>query len=142
MFCLSCQNFFGEGELKRIVTKSSGLEGCEQRILFKGKEREDNEFLHIVGVKDASKVVLMEGPTSRERKMEKVGRDRGMTMASEAVMRVRAEVDKLSEKVIYKAIIITIFKYFLQNLNLYFYLERRGANTTALSLRSIIITID
>lgn len=65
-----------------------------------------------------------------------------MTMASEAVMRVRAEVDKLSEKVIYKAIIITIFKYFLQNLNLYFYLERRGANTTALSLRSIIITID
>ncbi|KAF3330627.1 BAG family molecular chaperone regulator 4 [Carex littledalei] len=87
------------GELKRIVAKPSGLEMCEQRILFQGKERENNEFLHIVGVKDASKVVLMEDPASRERKMENIRRDHGMTQASEAVARVRAEVDKLSEKV-------------------------------------------
>jgi hypothetical protein len=91
--------------LKRIVAKSSGLEGLKQRILFKGKEREDYEFLHIVGVKDASNVVLMEDPTSRERKMEKSRSDQG-TMASEAIARVRAEVDKLSEKVIRRIILL------------------------------------
>ncbi|KAJ3703122.1 hypothetical protein LUZ61_006827 [Rhynchospora tenuis] len=86
------------GELKRILAKPSGLEPCEQRVLFKGKERENNEYLYIVGVKDASKVVLVEDPASRERKMEKIRRD-GMTKACEAVARVRAEVDKLAEKV-------------------------------------------
>lgn len=107
-------NFFGEGELKRIVAKPSGLGMCEQRILFQGKERENNEFLHIVGVKDASKVVLMEDPASRERKMENIRRDNGRTKASEAVARVRAEVDKLSEKVIInKAINITIDQSFV-----------------------------
>lgn len=107
-------NFFGEGELKMIVAEPSGLEMCEQRILFQGKERENNEFLHIVGVKDASKVVLMEDPASRERKMENIRRDHGMTQASEAVARVRAEVDKLSEKVIInKAIKITIDQSFV-----------------------------
>ena len=40
----------------------SGLEPREQRLLFKGKEREDNEFLHMVGVRDKDKVLLLEDP--------------------------------------------------------------------------------
>ncbi|GAY60351.1 hypothetical protein CUMW_201340 [Citrus unshiu] len=45
-----------------ILSMVSGLEPREQRLLFKGKEREDNEFLHMVGVRDKDKVLLLEDP--------------------------------------------------------------------------------
>lgn len=47
-----------------IVT---GLEPEEQRLLYKGKEREDCEHLHMVGVKDRDKILLFQDPTRRLR---------------------------------------------------------------------------
>lgn len=47
----------------------TGLEPKEQRLLYKGKEREDCEFLHMVGVKDKDKVLLFEDPAIKERKL-------------------------------------------------------------------------
>lgn len=75
------------------------MEPQEQRLLFRGKQKDDEECLHMVGVKDMSKVVLMEDPASKERKLEEMKRNEGVFRACEAVTRVRAEVDKLSEKV-------------------------------------------
>ncbi|KAK9225610.1 hypothetical protein WN943_010652 [Citrus x changshan-huyou] len=57
------------GELKMILSMVSGLEPREQRLLFKGKEREDNEFLHMVGVRDKDKVLLLEDPAIKEMKL-------------------------------------------------------------------------
>ncbi|KAI6671338.1 hypothetical protein NL676_006223 [Syzygium grande] len=56
------------GELKTILALVTGLEPREQRLLFKGKEREDSEHLHMVGVKDKDKVLLLEDPAIKERK--------------------------------------------------------------------------
>ncbi|KAI3434279.1 BAG domain-containing protein [Psidium guajava] len=50
--------------------------------------------------KDVSKVVLPEDPASREGGVEAWTGDRGSSRAHEAVAKVRAEVDKLSEKVV------------------------------------------
>lgn len=47
----------------------TGLEPREQRLLFRGKEREDSDHLHMVGVKDADKVLLLEDPAIKERKL-------------------------------------------------------------------------
>lgn len=47
----------------------TGLEPKEQRLLYKGKEREDCEYLHMVGVKDKDKVLLFEDPAIKERKL-------------------------------------------------------------------------
>ncbi|KAH8498729.1 hypothetical protein POPTR_009G074300v4 [Populus trichocarpa] len=88
------------GDLKKVLANETGLEPQEQRLLFRGKERENDEYLHMVGVKDMSKVILFEDPASKERKLEEMKRNQGTFEACEAVARVRAEVDKLCEKVV------------------------------------------
>lgn len=57
------------GELKMILSLVTSLEPREQRLLFKGKEREDGEYLHMVGVRDKDKVLLLEDPATKERKL-------------------------------------------------------------------------
>ncbi|KAG6578685.1 BAG family molecular chaperone regulator 4, partial [Cucurbita argyrosperma subsp. sororia] len=57
------------GELKMILSMVTGLEAREQRLLFKGKERDDCEYLHMVGVGDKDKVLLLEDPAITERKL-------------------------------------------------------------------------
>ncbi|KAG6502779.1 BAG family molecular chaperone regulator 4-like [Zingiber officinale] len=87
------------GELKRVLAQETGLAPSEQRLLFRGKEKDDGECLHMAGIKDMSKVVLLEDPASKEQKLERMRRDQGMLRACEAVAAVRAEVDKLAVKV-------------------------------------------
>ncbi|XP_044473704.1 BAG family molecular chaperone regulator 4-like isoform X1 [Mangifera indica] len=87
------------GDLKRVLAQETGLEPKEQRLLFRGKEKDDEECLHMVGVKDMSKVILFEDPASKERKLEEMNRNQGILKAYEDVAKVRMEVDKLSEKV-------------------------------------------
>ncbi|KAL8158531.1 hypothetical protein V2J09_000068 [Rumex salicifolius] len=57
------------GELKMILSLVTGLEAREQRLLYRGKEREDNEHLHMVGVGDKAKVVLLQDPEIKETKL-------------------------------------------------------------------------
>nr|XP_043608529.1 BAG family molecular chaperone regulator 2-like [Erigeron canadensis] len=57
------------GELKMILSMVTSLEPKEQRLLFKGKEREDGEYLHMVGVRDKDKVLMLQDPATKERKV-------------------------------------------------------------------------
>ncbi|KAL2552461.1 Ubiquitin-like superfamily protein [Forsythia ovata] len=57
------------GELKMLLSLLTNLEPKEQRLLFKGKERENHEYLHMVGVRDKDKVLLLEDPAIKERKL-------------------------------------------------------------------------
>lgn len=75
------------------------MEPHEQRLLFRGKKKDDEDRLHMAGVKDQSKVVLMEDPATKERKLAEMRQHQGISKACEAVYSVRAEVDKLAEKV-------------------------------------------
>lgn len=52
-----------------VLSLLTGLEPKEQRLLFKGKERENDEYLHMVGVGDKDKVLLLEDPAYREKKL-------------------------------------------------------------------------
>lgn len=47
----------------------TSLEPKEQRLIYKGKERDDNEFLHMIGVRDKDKVLLLEDPAIKEMKL-------------------------------------------------------------------------
>lgn len=64
-----------------ILSIVTNLEPKEQRILYKGKEREDGEHLHMVGVRDKDKVLLLEDPANKEKKklLGLVGRTIGTT---------------------------------------------------------------
>lgn len=75
------------------------MEPQEQRLLFRGKEKGDKEYLHMAGVKDMSKIVLLEDPTSKDRKLEQMKKEQEISKACEAVVLVRSEVDKLAEMV-------------------------------------------
>ncbi|KAJ3675477.1 hypothetical protein LUZ60_004519 [Juncus effusus] len=57
------------GELKVVLSLATGLEPKEQRLLFKGKERENEDHLHMVGVREGDKVLLLEDPALKERKL-------------------------------------------------------------------------
>eukprot|EP00249_Psilotum_nudum_P016573 c25888_g1_i2 orf=781-1599(+) len=87
------------GDLKWILVHETGLQPNEQRLLFRGKEQEDNDYLHIAGVQDQSKIILVEDPASKERKLEEIGRNDGIARACQAVAKVRVEVDKLAGQV-------------------------------------------
>ncbi|MFQ6627366.1 hypothetical protein Gotur_006269 [Gossypium turneri] len=87
------------GDLKKVLVQETGLEPKEQRLLVQGKEKDDEECLHMVGVKDMSKVVLLEDPASKERKLEEMKRNQSVLKACEEVAKVRAEVVQLSDKV-------------------------------------------
>ncbi|XVF76860.1 hypothetical protein PTKIN_Ptkin13bG0300900 [Pterospermum kingtungense] len=102
-------------ELKKEIAQRTGLEPEKQRVLFRGKEKEDKEHLHSAGVKDNSKVLVLENPASKEKKMQEMtgSKKKGeemtaskemkeseeMSKALAAVAGVRKEVDKLSERV-------------------------------------------
>ncbi|KAL3530914.1 hypothetical protein ACH5RR_010236 [Cinchona calisaya] len=87
------------GDVKRILANKTGLEPMVQRLLFRGKEKDDDECLHIAGVDDMSKLILLEDPASKERKFEEMMKNQA-NKAYETVGKTRAEVDKLSEKVV------------------------------------------
>ncbi|KAK9126717.1 hypothetical protein Scep_015563 [Stephania cephalantha] len=87
------------GDLKNLLFNETGLEPKEQWLLFQGKERENEECLHMVGVKDMSKVVLLEDPASREKKLQAMKRDNGISVSCIAIASVKAEVDNLAMKV-------------------------------------------
>ncbi|CAH9061405.1 unnamed protein product [Cuscuta europaea] len=107
------------GHVKDNISQVIGLEPKVQKLLFRGKEKEDQDYLFLAGVKDNSKLVLMEDTTSYEKKSEKakvrseisrVGDDddnvpeevKGnseISRGGEAVTAVRVEVDKLLDQV-------------------------------------------
>ncbi|XP_051120879.1 BAG family molecular chaperone regulator 4-like [Andrographis paniculata] len=48
------------GEVKMVLSLVTNVEAKEQRVLYRGKEREDDEHLHMVGVKDKDKLLMLE----------------------------------------------------------------------------------
>ncbi|KAG5060476.1 hypothetical protein AAZX31_01G112500 [Glycine max] len=96
-FHLPAQSTFGD--VKKLLVNKTGLEPVEQRLFFRGIEKGDNLHLHLEGVKDKSKLLLLEGTASKERKLEETRKQNVMSKAFEAIAGVRAEVDKLSNRV-------------------------------------------
>ncbi|KAJ4837716.1 hypothetical protein Tsubulata_027925 [Turnera subulata] len=106
------------GHVKKIVEEKTGLDPKQQKILFRGQEKEDEEFLHEAGVKDNSKVLVLEEPLRKEEEAKEIKESEGtsnleekleaevkvndteeMKKAIGAVAQIRAEVDKLAERV-------------------------------------------
>ncbi|XP_022749252.1 BAG family molecular chaperone regulator 3-like [Durio zibethinus] len=87
------------GEVKKLITAETGLQVGEQKVIFKGKERENSEYLDMCGVKDRSKVIVMEDPASIERRFIQMRRNAKIQSAYRAINDVSMEVDKLADQV-------------------------------------------
>ncbi|XVF00501.1 hypothetical protein REPUB_Repub04eG0006400 [Reevesia pubescens] len=87
------------GEVKKRLTAETGLQAGEQRLIFKGKERENGAYLDMCGVKDRSKLILMEDPTSIERRFIEMRRNAKIQSAYRAINDVSMELNKLADQV-------------------------------------------
>lgn len=96
------------GDLKSVIAQNIGLEAETYKLLFRGKEKEDGDHLQAAGVKDSSKVLVMEDTTSVQRIPEKVEtivvspkkvETVVVSRGDAAVAEVGEEVDKLADQV-------------------------------------------
>ncbi len=85
--------------MKSLLVQETGLEPQEQRLLFRGKEKEDAELLSNAGVKDKSKLLLVEDSAAHERRVHEQQEQEQITRACQAISVIQANVDKLSEQV-------------------------------------------
>ncbi|KAF7148564.1 hypothetical protein RHSIM_Rhsim03G0177200 [Rhododendron simsii] len=96
------------GELKKMLSGPTGLHHEDQKLMYKDKERDSKQFLDIVGVKDRSKMVLVEDPISQEKRYLAMKRTAKMEKASKSISDISLDVDRLAgqvsalESVIYK----------------------------------------
>lgn len=87
------------GELKKMLTGPTGLHHEDQKIMYKDKERSSKTFLDVVGVKDRSKMVVMEDPISQEKRYIEMRKNAKMEKAAKSISEISLEVDRLAGQV-------------------------------------------
>lgn len=95
--CINSQATFGE--LKKMLTGPTGLHHEDQKIMYKDKERSSKTFLDVVGVKDRSKMVVMEDPISQEKRYIEMRKNAKMEKAAKTISEISLEVDRLAGQV-------------------------------------------
>uniref|UniRef100_A0A6M2EMK0 Ubiquitin-like domain-containing protein n=1 Tax=Populus davidiana TaxID=266767 RepID=A0A6M2EMK0_9ROSI len=87
------------GELKKMLSGPTGLHHQDQKLIYKDKERDSKAFLDISGVKDKSKMVLVEDPISQEKRFLEMRKNAKMEKASKSISEISFEVDRLAGQV-------------------------------------------
>ncbi|XVE64165.1 hypothetical protein DITRI_Ditri07aG0080100 [Diplodiscus trichospermus] len=82
-----------------MLTGPTGLHHQDQKLLYKDKERDSNAFLDMAGVKDKSKIVLIEDPISQEKRLLEIRKNAKMEKASKSISEISLEVDRLAGQV-------------------------------------------
>ncbi|XP_050886327.1 BAG family molecular chaperone regulator 1, partial [Lathyrus oleraceus] len=85
--------------IEEMLTGPTGLHHQDQKIFYKNKERVSKEFLDVVGVKDKSKLVLMEDPISKEKRYLEMRKNVTMEKASKSISEISLDVDRLAGQV-------------------------------------------
>ncbi|XP_027093923.1 BAG family molecular chaperone regulator 2-like [Coffea arabica] len=87
------------GELKKMLTGATGLHHEDQKLIFKKKERDSKAFLDTTGVKNKSKIVLMEDPISLEKRHIEMRKTAKVEKAAKSISEISLEVDRLAGQV-------------------------------------------
>jgi hypothetical protein len=86
------------GELKKMLSVRTGLHPEDQKLVYKDKERDSKAFLDMAGVKDHSKMVLLEDPAAQARRLLEQRRADKAERAAKSISRISLDVDKLATK--------------------------------------------
>lgn len=87
------------GELKKMLVGPTGLHAEDQKIFYKEKEKDSRSFLDVAGLKDGSKLVLIEDEISKEKRYLESRKNAKMENASKEITTIRLDIDKLAKQV-------------------------------------------
>ncbi|TKW11585.1 hypothetical protein SEVIR_6G241800v4 [Setaria viridis] len=87
------------GELKKLLSEKTGLHPDDQKVVYKDKERDSKAFLDMAGVKDRSKMLMLEDPAAKAKRLLEERRTNKAERAAKAIARVALDVGKLAAKV-------------------------------------------
>lgn len=82
-----------------MLTGPTGLHHEDQKLIYKDKERSSKTFLDVVGVKDKSKMVVMEDPISQERRFLEARKNAKIEKAAKLIAEISLEIDRLRGQV-------------------------------------------
>ncbi|KAJ0968372.1 hypothetical protein J5N97_025289 [Dioscorea zingiberensis] len=86
-------------DLKKLLAERTGLHPLDQKLVYKGKDRDSSAYLDISGVKDRSKIVLLEDSTAQAKRFLEMRRSAKMEKATKSISQISLEVDKLALQV-------------------------------------------
>nr|CAD1830384.1 unnamed protein product [Ananas comosus var. bracteatus] len=89
---------------------ADGLHPEDQKLVFKHRERDSKSFLDICGVKDRSKIVLLEDPSAQARRLLQLRRTANLHKAARSVSRIGLDVDKLASEVLDRCLLWTALR--------------------------------
>lgn len=87
------------GELKKVLSSRTGLHPLDMKLMYKDKERDSSAFLDTAGMKDKSKLVLLEDPTAQAKRLLEMRKTNKMEKAAKSISAISLEVDRLASKV-------------------------------------------
>ncbi|XP_020570774.1 BAG family molecular chaperone regulator 1-like [Phalaenopsis equestris] len=87
------------GELRKVLAERTGLHPQDQKIFFKDKERDSAAFLDMSGVKDRSKLVVVEDPAAKAKRVLEMRRAAKLEKAVKSISQISLEVDKFVSQV-------------------------------------------
>lgn len=82
-----------------MVVGRTGLHQEDQKVIYKEKERDSKAFLDVCGVKDGSKIVVVEDPISQEKRLLEMRKNAKKEKASKSISEISLEVDRLAGQV-------------------------------------------
>lgn len=72
----------------------------DQKLIYKDKERDSRSFLDVSGVKNGSKIVLIEDLVSKEKRYIESRKNAKIDKASKEIAEITLEVDNSAKQVI------------------------------------------
>ncbi|KAL9284273.1 BAG family molecular chaperone regulator 2 [Arabidopsis thaliana] len=84
------------GELKKILSGATGVHHQDMQIIYKDKERDSKMFLDLSGVKDRSKLILIEDPISQEKRLLELRKIATKEKSSKAISDISFQVERLA----------------------------------------------
>lgn len=82
-----------------MLSGPTGLHHEDQKLVYKDKVRDSKSYLDVVGVKDRSKMVVMEDPLSQEKRHLEMRKNAKMEKAAKSISDISFEVDRLAGQV-------------------------------------------
>ncbi|CAI9762395.1 unnamed protein product [Fraxinus pennsylvanica] len=87
------------GELKKMLTGPTGLHHQDQKLYYKDKERDSKAFLDAAGVKDKSKIVLVEDTIGKEKRYLEMKKKAKIEKDKKLISEITLEIDRLARQV-------------------------------------------